>query len=179
MNKSTDTFATDFLNVTNSFHFTQHVSAPTHNKGNTLDLVFTIGLKVSNVCIEELLVSDHKCVLFNVSFVNDFVPERGVKTSRIVNSTAIANFKARFVDNALVSPGDDVNCLVNSFNILCASIMDDVAPLVTRSVRPVNPSPWLDNNTVCELKRKCRRTEREVERHRARSPSTLPQRSES
>ena len=52
VNKSTDTFATDFLNVTDSFHFTQHVSGPTHNKGNTLDLVFTIGLKVSNVCIE-------------------------------------------------------------------------------------------------------------------------------
>ena len=75
---------------------------------------------------------------------------------------SVANFIARYDvhdDTAVVSTSDDVNCLVNSFNVRCASILDDVAPLATRSVRPVNPSPWLDN-IICELRRKCRRTER-------------------
>ena len=162
INKSgMDTFATDFLNLTESFNFTQHVSGPTHNKGNTLDLVFSIGLKVTNVSTEELLVSDHKCVLFSVFSDIDFVPERRVIHSRVVNSTAVNNFITRFIndDNVLVSTGNDVNYLVNSFNMRCASILDDVAPLVTRSVRPVNPSPWLDS-TITDLRRKCRKIER-------------------
>jgi len=131
-----------------------------HNKGNTLDLVFTIGLEISNVCTEDLTVSDHKCVLFNLSFDNDFVPEKRIKSSRIVNSLAVEDFAASFNSNVLVSPADDVDCLLHVFNTHCAAILDDVAPLVTRSVRPVNSSPWL-NNEICELRRKCRKTERQ------------------
>lgn len=31
--------ASDFLSITDSFNFIQHVSGPTHVKGHTLDLV--------------------------------------------------------------------------------------------------------------------------------------------
>lgn len=52
--------ASDFLNITESFNFSRHVSGPTHTAGHTLDLI-------DNVCWKDFPVSDHKCVLFEVS----------------------------------------------------------------------------------------------------------------
>lgn len=159
VNDCSDKFASDFLNVTESFNFIQHVSGPTHSKGNTLDLVFTIGLNISNVCTEELFVTDHKCVLFNVSLDNAYVPGKRVKTSRILNGSAVENFVAVFDSNVLVSHNEDVDCLVNAFNAYCSAILDDVAPLVTRSVSSVNTSPWLTED-IRKLRRQCRKVER-------------------
>ena len=92
-------FASDFLNVTESFNFCQHVSGPTHNKGNTLDLVFTIGLNISNVCIEELSVSDHKAVLFVMSLDNAYVQGKRVKTLHILNSAAVEKCVPPIIQN--------------------------------------------------------------------------------
>lgn len=44
VNDNTCSFATEFCTTTESFNLTQHVSGPTHTKGNTLDLVFTLSL---------------------------------------------------------------------------------------------------------------------------------------
>lgn len=54
-----DLFARGFINIMDSFHFTQHVSGPTHNKGHTLDLVFTLGLNIDSICSEDIFISDH------------------------------------------------------------------------------------------------------------------------
>lgn len=123
------------------------MSGPTHNKGNTLDLVFTIGLNISNVCFEELSVSDHKAVLFVMSLDNAYVQGKRVKTSRILNGAAVEKFVTAFDSNVLVSHVDDVDCLVNAFNTHCSAILDDVAPMVTRSSLAVNTSPWLTEDT--------------------------------
>ena len=159
VNDSSDKFAVKFLNLTESFNFAQHVSGPTHTKGNTLDLVFTLGLKVSKVGSEDLCESDHKCVLFNLAFDNDYSPARRVKSSRILNRLAVENFSAAFDRNILLSCQDDVESLARAFNIHCSAILDDVAPLVTRTVPAINSTPWI-NEEIRTLKRKCRKTER-------------------
>ena len=41
------TMASEFLTLTESFHFKQCVSGPTHIKGHTLDLVFSLGLRTN------------------------------------------------------------------------------------------------------------------------------------
>lgn len=64
----TSKIASDFLEITETFNFVQHVSGPTHIAGHTLDLVFSHGLTTENICLEDFHASDHKCVLFNVSF---------------------------------------------------------------------------------------------------------------
>ena len=61
-----DTFARDFINITESLNLIQHVSGPTHAHGHILDLVFTLGLSISSLCISELFVSDHKYINFNL-----------------------------------------------------------------------------------------------------------------
>lgn len=78
-------FAADFLNIIESFNFIQHVSGPTHIRGRTLDLVFTLGLNIDCICSEELHVTDHQCVLFNLSFNLDSQPSKRAKCSRVLN----------------------------------------------------------------------------------------------
>lgn len=105
----------EFLNLTVSFNFIQHVSGPIHTKGNTLDLVFTIRLKVSSVCSKDFLLSDHKGVMFSLAFDNDFVSAKCVKSLQIISSLAVESFKASFDDSVLMSYVDDVDFLVHDF----------------------------------------------------------------
>lgn len=81
----TSKVASDFLNITESFNFLQHVSGPTHRAGHTLDLVFSHGLTIENVCLEDYLVSDHKCVLFDVTCNTDLLPPNHMSHRRIIN----------------------------------------------------------------------------------------------
>lgn len=159
INDSSDSFAVNFLNVTESFNFVQHVSGPTHVKGNTLDLVFTVGLKVNMFGTEEMSVTDHKCVLFNVLFDNDFVRGKRVKSLRVINSLAVEKFSSGFNSNILESSLDNIDGMVDHFNSHCLGILDEVAPLVTRKVLSVNHSPWLNDN-IRDFRRKCRKVER-------------------
>ncbi len=70
--------AADFLSITDSFNFTQHVSEPTHVKGHTLDLVFSIGLNVNHVHVEDVHISDHYCVFFDLDCsVDPLTPKLG------------------------------------------------------------------------------------------------------
>lgn len=52
------------FNFTESFDFRQHVSDPTNNHGHTLELVFTLGLSLTSVGVEEYAISDHKHGIF-------------------------------------------------------------------------------------------------------------------
>ena len=85
----------DFLSsiiVTESFNYIQHVSHPTHIRGHTLDLVFTLGLNIDSICCEELHVTDHECALFNLSFNLDSLPSKHVKCSHILNHLSAEKF---------------------------------------------------------------------------------------
>lgn len=66
--------ASEFLSITESFNFTQHVTGPTPNKGHTFDLVLSHGLNTSNICIEDVFFSDHKCILFDLAYNEDPLP---------------------------------------------------------------------------------------------------------
>lgn len=66
--------ASEFLNITESFNFTQHVSGPMHSKGHTLNLVLSYDLNTNNVCIEDIFISDHKCILFDLPCNEDPLP---------------------------------------------------------------------------------------------------------
>jgi len=75
--------ASEFVYITESFNFTQHVSGPTHSKGHTLDLVLSYGVNINNVCIEDVFVSDHNCILFDL--ICDEDPLKRASRSRLIN----------------------------------------------------------------------------------------------
>ncbi len=58
---------------------------PTHVRGHTLDLVFTLSLNTDSVCCEDLHVTDHECILSNMSVTLNYLPTKRVLRSRMIN----------------------------------------------------------------------------------------------
>ena len=137
----TCSFDADFLNVTESFNFFQYVSGLTHIRGHTLDLVFTHGLSIDSICSEVLPITDHSCVLFNLSFKLDSLPSKSLKCSHILNHLTAGQFSATFNPSAELFPQADIDCLVESFNSHCSTILDNVAPYKLQPVPSINSSP--------------------------------------
>ncbi len=106
--------------------------------------VFTLGLNIDSVSSEELLVTDHDCILLNFSFKSDRLTGKHVKFSCMLNNLSAEKFSS-FCDSRVVlhlsHDNADVNDLVHSFNSHCSVILDKVAPLKTHTVNIVNLSP--------------------------------------
>ena len=150
--------AAEFLSITDSFNFTQHVSESTHTKGHILDLVFSLGLNIENVSLEDLHVSDHSCVCFDLIFPRDPPPPKMKARRRIITQDVVERFSASF-DPCLLSGYDNPEVLIQSFNSYCLTILDEVAPVKSNYVSQKKHRPWL-NDSILSLKRKCRRVER-------------------
>ena len=60
------TLAVDFLDLIDCFSLVQHVKAPTHNQGHTLDLVITGDVPVTDPSVLELGISGHGAVLLDL-----------------------------------------------------------------------------------------------------------------
>lgn len=54
---------------TELFNFLQHVKGPTHEKGHTLDLVFSLGLNIDQLCVKDSHVIDHSWTLWCLTIV--------------------------------------------------------------------------------------------------------------
>lgn len=85
--------ASEFLSPLDSFNFTQHITGPTHSGGHTLDLILSLGLDIGPVCREDIFISDHKYILFDLSFISDTLPSVHVKHSRLITDPLIRNVK--------------------------------------------------------------------------------------
>lgn len=58
-----------FIHLLESFGFKQHVTGPTHLKGDTLDLVFSKGLHVVITAALDVAISDHYCIVYSLVFI--------------------------------------------------------------------------------------------------------------
>ncbi|KAK0142789.1 hypothetical protein N1851_019280 [Merluccius polli] len=147
----TNTQAADFLNITSSSNFQQHVHGPTHNRGHRLDLVFTLGMSLAFLDVLDFTVSDHKCIVFNSE-----CPVSETATTRSWST----QFSAQFNLNYYPAPEPaDTNSLAAHFNSVCLSTLNAIAPqkLITKSSH--KRQPWL-NESIRSFKRDCRKAER-------------------
>ncbi len=150
--------AADLLSITDSFNFTQHVSGPTHSKGHTLDLVFSLGLNIANVCVEDVCVSDHSCVFFDLTFPLDPPPPKMRVVRRFINEEAVQKFSVLFDPRSLVGYSD-ADALIGAFNSRCSDIINKVAPAKSCLVSHKKHCPWIDE-PIKNLQRNCRKVER-------------------
>ena len=63
VDNASDKFAAEFLATTESLNLIHHVSGPTHNCGQTLDLVFSLGLNVTALYVKDVFLSDHNYII--------------------------------------------------------------------------------------------------------------------
>ena len=146
--------AADILSIIDSFNFTQHVSEPTHVKGHTLDLVLSIGLN-ANVHVEDVHISDHYCVFFNLECSVDPQPPKIKVERRIISPDAAERFSALF-DPAKLIGCYDVDDFCQAFNSQCLEILDKVAPTKSNLLSPTKSCPWI-SEYIHRFKRNCRK----------------------
>lgn len=154
--------ATELLNITESFNSVPHVSGPTHSKGHTLDLVFSHGLMVENLHVEDSLVSDHSCVSFDMAYVEKHPSCTIQQKKHFINQSVVDSFILLFDAESAPNNDDDdndVNSLVQCFNLRCKSVLDKVAPNKSRSASLRKPCPWISEE-IKNHRRSCRKAER-------------------
>lgn len=151
--------AVELLYMTETFNFKQHVSGPTHIKGHTLDLVFSLGLHFADVRVEEVHMSEHSCVFFELHLPPEPKPLKKRTERRIITETTAERFCAMFDPCLLNECADEVNSLMHCLNSHCAATLDQVAPFKTNYASQERSCPWI-NECILNLRRMCRKTER-------------------
>ncbi len=63
----------EIITVLNTFDLIQHVHGPTHNRGQTLDLLISRGLNISSIVIKDVALSDHFCIFFNILICHHWI----------------------------------------------------------------------------------------------------------
>ncbi len=85
--------SSEFLQLIESFNFTQFVSGSTHRAGHTLDLVLSLGLSVTNVVVNDACFSDHLFVCFDAAFPKlNSVSNRSGYSTRLINTSTVDTF---------------------------------------------------------------------------------------
>ncbi|KAG1927995.1 hypothetical protein F2P79_023870 [Pimephales promelas] len=116
------------------------------------------GLEIVNVSVEDVHVSDHSCVFFNLNLPRDPPPLRIKAQRRVFNQDVAGKFSTLF-DPCQLGGCSDVNVYVESFNRQCSTILDEVAPMKSSIVSVKKPCPWI-NSSVQSLRSKRRKIER-------------------
>lgn len=121
--------AAEFLSLIDCLGLQQHVKAPTHTKGHTLDLVIT-DAPINNLEINDLGVSDHKLVSMAFSCM--------LPTIRPKRQISFRNWK-QIDPTSIIVDLQHISCPVSAtvdelatyYNIALSSVFDLHAPIRT------------------------------------------------
>ncbi|KAF7237672.1 Holo-[acyl-carrier-protein] synthase [Varanus komodoensis] len=137
--------AQDFMDSMMAMGLSQHVIGPTHERGHTLDLVFSTGqeegdLRVRNLRLTPLSWSDHFLMRFEfragLSLCKGPDPIMMVRPRSQMDPDGFLRALGDFpVDKA----GAPVDALVELWNGEMARVFDMITPLLPSRARP---SPW-------------------------------------
>ncbi len=168
---SSKPYSAEFLNLIESFDFTQWVSSPTHNHGHTLDLILTHGFSISNIEISSASFSDHRPVFCTIPLMGRVLRNPSLaRLTRSLTQHSSEEFSVAYRDvcNSLESESTllnlDADAHFNLFNSTCADIMNSIAPLKYKNHKPL-PVPW-HTETTRTLRRTCRQAERKWKKDR-------------
>lgn len=159
VNDPEDAQARKFTALIEQYNFSQHVTFPTHDAGNTLDLVITRkDLTVSNISIDQSVKSDHHAVILSLSSVSPGVTKRSItyRKWRSVNVDSVReDISSVFADFAV----HDLDSAVRTYNTALGDIIKKHAPEKSRVVDIREDSPWY-NSDLAKEKRLRRKLER-------------------
>jgi hypothetical protein len=150
VNKPHENFVTDFFDILNVFSLSQSVHEPTHICGNTLDLIVH-DPTVINICdihVEKPDRSDHSIIFFKVK-ANLETKRNHTISFRNFKNVNLVSFKNDVVSqsNLFLSNCNNLDFVesLSMFNQIFGEIVNNHAPLVTKSVDS-NPKPsWIDS----------------------------------
>ncbi|KAF7249282.1 Peroxisome proliferator-activated receptor gamma coactivator 1-beta [Varanus komodoensis] len=169
--------AQDFMASMTAMGLSQHVIGPTHERGHTLDLVFTTGqeeddLRVRNLCLTPLSWSDHLLVRF--------VLESGLSLYKSADPIVWARPRSRMDPDGFLKAlgefpadktGAPVEALVELWNGEMTRAVDTIAPKHPLPPGRVRSSPWYTPE-LRAMKRVGRRLEHRWRKSRNESDRT-------
>ena len=125
--------------------FKQHVQAATHQKGNTLDLVFTNPEYLSlSKCVAADFISDHRIVISQTTLLNPKPNQKSVDI-RKYNSSNIQLF-SESLNFQKVLEADDVNVAVDHYAKELQTKLDSFIPLKTKRITEHRKVPWFTDD---------------------------------
>ena len=137
-------------NLLNSYGLTQFVQGPTHNKGHTLDLLWSNQFEFNFPIIEPIShkLSDHFPVFFNIPNNSINIPVNNQTAAyRDIKSIDIDVFKCNLrnsLNNVEFSEDLEFEDHFNLYSEALLSELDKAAPLQSRPRPPSAPELWMD-----------------------------------
>jgi exonuclease III len=159
MNVDNDSDKYKFGEILTMFSLTQHVKVPTHQAGNTLDLIIT--RDSDNICLDspkaDFLISDHMAIITTLRIQRPPVQFKELQTRHFnaINSADFINDITCFVNRCVNI--HDIDDLAVEYNNSLRQIMDKHAPVVRKRVAIRPKVPWYGKkiNDLKRVKRKC------------------------
>ncbi len=153
-----------FMDILDTNNLHQHINEPTHEHGNTLDLLITrqSSTMVHNVEVGER-ISDHDCIMWDINYRKPEKPQKTVKF-RKTKQINIGGFK-NDIKASLEALNDynDPGALVNEYNEALQRTLDRHAPEITKEIIIRESTPWITDDYILE-KRKRRKLEKKMKK---------------
>ena len=115
------------------------MTKPTHSRGNTLDVLISKGVVISNVDVVDVALSDHFCAFFDLSVTPKPAVGSAVVRGRLINDRTGPQFMKmiRFEN----TPCSNVDDLLNSYTSSLLNVLDTIAPVKVRMVKSRQRAP--------------------------------------
>ena len=157
---SVSTNSACFKSILDSCDLVQHVAFPTHVHGHTIDLLITpanfTGVSSVRNCG---CISDHFSVLCQLDLFPSIVYKDEVISFRQYHKIDLEKFKNDLLNTEFIkSPASDVEHLYHQYDTSLRSVLDQHAPVVTKTLSKPAPS-WITDEF-----RNAKRVRRQYER---------------
>ena len=167
INDDTDADAKKFLDTLNAFGLDNHVTIPTHESGNSLDLIITKheqSAEVLQIWKGETF-SDHDEVVATISIMRPEIERKRVQTRSLkkIDHTQMDEDIQELVKEA--ENIQDVHNLVELYNRKLSEILDKHAPIKEKIVTVRPQYPWYTEEAK-RAKNAMRKAERQMRVHK-------------
>ena len=139
-----DPHTSDFNNLLECYDLKQHINEPTHIHGHILDIILKPNYELDNISVNKLLLSDHFLIYCEMSNVRCATESSKTISYRKLNINNEA-FTKDIIDNFEKQPNcPDFTSAINWYNITLSGIVENHAPLLTRTIKVKPHAPWFD-----------------------------------
>jgi len=160
MDNKTDRDTIKFIDTLDSLNLSQHVIEPTHEKGHILDIVLTRSddCPFHNLTVSPPSLSDHSPITITVPIHKPSAQKVQV-TCRKINHIDQQAFESDLAQCELITnPPDNITDLMNMYNTTLIQILDNHAPLKTKTITRRQHAEWFTED-VRNAKVDCRNAE--------------------
>jgi hypothetical protein len=149
-----------FRTILDAADFHQHVHAPTHKGGHTLDYLISRSNDpiIESLEVQDDLISDHKSLLAKLNCQKPICKVPVIRTRRL-KKVNFDDFRADLEKELVLEQNSDTNYLVKNYNKAISNTLNKHAPFASLRLKGSKRIPWY-SDAIHEARQKRRRVER-------------------